>query len=187
MIEPNRGRHQKRLWTDGPAGAPVDVEACDDEVDEADHIASWARAHLDHGCSPSELCVLVRVNDLATCIEQALIAARVPVHVAGTIGFAARAEIRHALAALSLVANPRDRLAFARVAKAAGVGVGEHACRALFDHQDAHPQRSLLEHGAGSPLDTLRPRQARAVRELCEGLLAWPRRSSADLATSPAT
>ena len=32
--------------------------------------------------------------------------------------------------------------------------------RALFAHADAHPQRSLLEHGARSPLDPLRPRQA---------------------------
>jgi superfamily I DNA/RNA helicase len=91
--------------------------------------------------------------------------------VSGALGFCARAEIRDALAALSLVANPRDRLAFARVARAAGAGVGETACRGLFAHADAHPQRSLLEHGARSPLDALRPRQSDAVRELCAGLL----------------
>ena len=79
-------------------------------------------------------------------------AARVPVHVAGALGFCDRAEIRDALAALSLVANPRDRLAFARVAKAAGAGVGEAACRALFAHADAHPEMALLEHGERSPL-----------------------------------
>ena len=53
-------------------------------------------------------------------IEQALIAARVPVRVAGALGFCERAEIRDALAALALVANPRDRLAFARVAQRRG-------------------------------------------------------------------
>jgi DNA helicase-2/ATP-dependent DNA helicase PcrA len=172
VIDPNRGRHRKRLWTDGPDGKPVAVEACEDELDEADRIAGWARAHLDQGHRASELCVLVRVNELATAIEQALMAARIPIHIAGTIGFTARAEIRDALAALSLVANPRDRLAFARVARAGGAGVGDNACRALFDHQDAHPQRSLLEHGTGSQLQALRPRQARAIRNLCGGLLA---------------
>ena len=116
--------------------------------------------------------MLVRVNGLAAAIEQALMAARVPVHVTGTIAFTARAEIRDALAALSLVANPRDRLAFARVARAAGAGVGENACRALFDYQDDHPHESLLEHGARTSLAALRPRQARAVRELCGELLA---------------
>jgi DNA helicase-2/ATP-dependent DNA helicase PcrA len=171
VIAGNRGRVEKRLWTDGPSGEPIIVEDCDDEIDEADRIATWARAHVDRGCAPSELCVLVRVNELAAAIEQALIAARVPVHVTGAIGFSARAEIRDALAALSLVANPRDRLAFARVGCAAGAGVGEIACRALFDHQDARQQRSLLEHGAHSSLDRLRARQAGAVRELCTGLL----------------
>ena len=120
----------------------------------------------------------MRVNELASGIEQALMAARVPVHITGAQGFCDRAEIRDALAALSLVANPRDRLAFGRVAKAAGVGVGETACRALFAHADAHAQRALLEHGACSSLDALRPRQRDAVRELCAGLLAVSQRAA---------
>jgi DNA helicase-2/ATP-dependent DNA helicase PcrA len=170
-IAGNRGRVDKRLWTDGPTGEPITIEDCEDELDEADRIAAWARAHVDAGCPPSELCVLVRVNELAAGIEQALMAARVPVHVAGALGFCARAEIRDALAVLSLVANPRDRLAFARVARAAGAGVGETACRVLFAHADAHAQLSLLEHGARSKVDALRPRQAAAVSTLCAGLL----------------
>ena len=129
--------------------------------------------------------MLVRVNELAAGIEQALMAARVPVHVAGALGFCARAEIRDALAALSLVANPRDRLAFARVARAAGAGVGEAACRALFAHADGDRQRSLLEHGARSPLAALRPRQSEAMRELCAGVLGvsdWVERRPRDAA-----
>ena len=144
------------------------MEACDDELDEAQRIATWARAHLDVGGPPSELCVLVRVNELASAIEQALMAVGIPVYVAGTLGFCARAEIRDALAALSLVANPRDRLAFARVARAAGAGVGETASRALFAHADTHPQGSLLEHGArslpGHPAATPERRSTRALR-----------------------
>jgi len=171
VIAANRGRVDKRLWTTGPEGNAIEVEDCDDELDEAQRIAAWARAHLDDGDAPSALCVLVRVNELTAAIEQALMAAGVPVHVAGALGFCGRAEIRDALAALSLVANPRDRLAFGRAAKAAGAGVGETACKALFALADAHPQRTLLEHGAHSALDALRPRQSNAVRELCGGLL----------------
>ena len=185
LIAANRGRIEKRLWTTGPTGDPIAVEDWDDEVDEAQRIAAWARAHVEDGCAPSQLCVLVRVNELAAGIEQALMAARVPVHVAGALGFCARAEIRDALAALSLVANPRDRLAFARVARAAGAGVGEAACRALFAHADGDRQRSLLEHGARSPLAALRPRQSEAVRELCAGLLDvsdWVERRPRDVA-----
>ena len=176
LIAANRGRLDKRLWTTGAAGEAIAIEDADDELDEAQRIAAWARAHLDAGAPPSALCVLVRVNELVAGVEQALMAARVPVHVAGALGFGDRAEIRDALAALSLVANPRDRLAFNRVAKAAGAGVGEAACRALFADADAHPEMALIEHGERSPLDALRPRQRAAVRELCAGLLEVSRR-----------
>jgi DNA helicase-2/ATP-dependent DNA helicase PcrA len=171
LIARNRDRAPKRLWTNGPMGAPIAIEACDDELDEAERIAGWARAHLDAGVDPQALCVLVRVNELAAGIEAALVAQRVPVRIAGAHGFYDRAEIRDALAALALVANPRDRLAFARTAQAAGAGVGPAACRALFDHADAQPERSLLQHGARSRVDGLSARQAEAVRRLCGGLL----------------
>jgi ATP-dependent DNA helicase UvrD/PcrA len=171
IIAANRGRVDKRLWTEGPDGDAITVEACADELDEAERVAGWARDHIDAGPAPSSLCVLVRINERAAGIEQALIAERVPVHLAGAIGFTGRAEIRDALAALSLVTNPRDRLAFARVAQAAGAGVGEVAFRALFDHQDTNPERSLLEHGARSSPEGLRARQAAALRDLCAGLL----------------
>jgi DNA helicase-2/ATP-dependent DNA helicase PcrA len=170
LISRNRDRLDKRLWTAGPAGEPIEVEALDDELGEAERIAGWARGHLDAGVVASELCVLVRVNDLATAIEQALAASRVPVRTASGVGFFERAEIRNAMAALALVANPRDRLAFARIAQAAGAGVGPAACRALFAHADEHPQHTLLEHGALAEIDDLSAQQRTSVRELCTAL-----------------
>jgi superfamily I DNA/RNA helicase len=116
--------------------------------------------------------VLARVNAQLGAIEQALLAAGLRVAVFGAPQFAARAEIRNALAALTLVANPRDRLAFARVAAAAGRGVGPAACRALFAHAVTHPDRSLLDHGApGGDVAGLTPSQRRALRSLCVPLL----------------
>jgi DNA helicase-2/ATP-dependent DNA helicase PcrA len=49
VIEQNRGRHQKHLWTDGPAGEPLVIEDCENEFDEADRIASWTHARLRPG------------------------------------------------------------------------------------------------------------------------------------------
>jgi ATP-dependent DNA helicase UvrD/PcrA len=170
LISRNRVRIDKRLWTAGPTGEPIAVETLDDELEEAEAIAVWARGHLDAGVTPSELCVLVRVNALGQAIEQALLAARVPVRAANAVGFYQRAEIRDAMAALALVANPRDRLAFARTAPAAGAGVGPAASRALFATADEHPQRTLLEHGADTDIDGLTSRQRTAVRRLCTGL-----------------
>jgi DNA helicase II / ATP-dependent DNA helicase PcrA len=180
LIARNPDRVPKRLWTALPDGPTIAVEALDDELEEAQRIAAWARGHLDGGTPPAGLCVLVRVNDQTDAIEQALAAERVPVHAEAGVGFFARAEIRDALAVLTLVANPRDRLAFARATQAAGAGVGPAARHALFAHADAHPERPLLEHGARSEIAGLRPRQAQAVRDLCRALLAVTRDAERD-------
>jgi DNA helicase-2/ATP-dependent DNA helicase PcrA len=179
LISRNRDRIGKRLRTTGPTGEPIKVEAFDDELEEAKGIAVWARGHLEAGVTPSELCVLVRVNGLGQAIEQALVAARVPVRTASAVGFYQRAEIRDAMAALALVANPRDRLAFARTAQGAGAGVGPAARRALFAHAGEHPQHMLLEHGASPNFDGLSVRQRAAVGRLCAGLLSVAERIDA--------
>ncbi|MEN3281376.1 MAG: ATP-dependent helicase UvrD/PcrA [Solirubrobacteraceae bacterium] len=179
LISHNRGRIEKRLWTAGPTGEPIEVDAFDDELEEAEGIAVWARGHLDAGVTPGALCVLVRVNQLGQAIEQALISARVPVRAANAVGFYQRAEVRNALAALALVANPRDRLAFARTAQAAGAGVGPAACRALFARADEDPRRTLLEHGADADIDGLSSRQRKAVGRLCTGLCSVAERIDA--------
>lgn len=141
--------------------------ACADDADETGRIVVWARATPRAGTRA----VLVRVNDQIVAIEQALLGAGVPVHVFGATPFTARAEIRDALAALSLAANPRDRLAFAGTAAAAGRGVGPAACRALFAHADRHPERSLLDHGTDGEVAGLSARQCDALRRLCRALL----------------
>src|SRR4051794_37413213 len=155
------------LWTPAGGGAAIGLVACDDEEDELGRIVAWARATERSGTRA----VLVRVNGQAAGIEQALLAAGLRVVVFGATQFAARAEIRDALAALALVANPRDRLAFGRVAAAAGRGVGPGACRALFAHADAHPGRSLLDHGAADgDIAGLTAARRDALRALCAPL-----------------
>src|SRR4051794_39192535 len=91
------------LWTPAGGGAAIDLVACADEQDELHRIVAWARDTE----RPGTRAVLVRVNDQAAGIEHALLAAGMRVTVFGATQFAARAEIRDALAALALVANPR--------------------------------------------------------------------------------
>ena len=130
----------------------------------------WVRASA--GASRA---VLVRVNDQTGPIEHALLAAGVRARVFGATPFTARGEIRDALAALTVVANPRDRLALGRVAAAAGRGVGQAACRALFAHADRQLECTLLEYGADGAVDGLNPRQAAALADLCGPLLGAAR------------
>lgn len=164
-LPPPRGAE---LWTPAPQGAPVTVVRCADGAEETGRIAAWARA----GPRSATRAVLARMNAQLHPIEQALLDAGVRAVVVGAAAFAERAGIRDALAALALASNPGDRLAFARVAAAAGRGVGPRACRALFAHADAHPGRSLLAHGAEADIAGLTARQAAALRDLCRALRA---------------
>jgi superfamily I DNA/RNA helicase len=152
------------------------IVAHDDEAGETAAIVAWARATDGDGTRA----VLVRVNDQIGPIEQALLGAGVRTAVFGATQFAARAEIRNALAALAVAANPRDRLAFARMATAAGSGVGPGACRALFAHADTHPDGSLLDHAASGDIRGLSVRQRDALRSLGAQLVGARRALQAD-------
>ena len=159
------------LWTTGEQAGHVAVVRCADGGEETERITAWARA----GPRGQRRAVLARMNAQLAPVEQALLAAGVPVVVVGAAAFAERAGIRDALAALALAANSRDRLAFARVAAAAGRGVGPGTCRALFAHADDHPGQSLLDHGVNAAIPGLTARQASALRDLCRPLLAASR------------
>jgi DNA helicase-2/ATP-dependent DNA helicase PcrA len=163
-------RHAFRSTAD--AGPRPLVVACDDERDEAHAVAAWAKRHRDAGAALSGLAVLVRVNDQTAAIERALVRAKVPCRVVGATGFADRAEIRDALAALRLVVNPHDRLALARAAKAAGAGIGAKSLAALMAAADRHRERSLLELGAGATVAELGARQRAALNDWSGGMLA---------------
>jgi DNA helicase-2/ATP-dependent DNA helicase PcrA len=157
------------LRSQAPHGPRPTVVAAADERDEARQVVRWVKRHRDAGVPLGELAVLVRVNDQAGVIERALVRAKVPCRVVGATGFADRAEIRDALAALRLVVNPHDRLAFARAAKASGAGIGPKAIAAVFARADCAPARSLLEL-AQRDLPELTARQRRALATWAHGL-----------------
>jgi DNA helicase-2/ATP-dependent DNA helicase PcrA len=164
-------RHHAFCSATAPGARPL-VVSCEDERDEASQVASWAKHHRADGAALSELAVLMRVNEQARHIEQALMRARVPCRIVGATGFAERAEVRDALAALRLVVNPHDRLAFARAARAAGAGVGAKSIAVVIAAADRQPGASLLELAADGRLDELGPQQRAALREWGQGLRA---------------
>jgi DNA helicase II / ATP-dependent DNA helicase PcrA len=114
LIEHNTERRAKPLVSAVGPGAPVLVEAHTDERDEALAALRWCRAHIRAGVAAGELALLYRARALCHPLEQVLSAAAVPYRVLGGQGVFERAEVRDALAHLTLVVNPRDRAAFAR-------------------------------------------------------------------------
>ncbi len=124
VIEHNRERKPKRLWTDNPAGEPVTYFTGTTERDEADYVAREVSRLIAEGLSPAEIVVFYRVNAQSRVLEEALVRRRVPYMIVGGQRFYDYREIRDLLAYLRLIANPVDALSLERMIATPPRGIG---------------------------------------------------------------
>lgn len=125
VIAWNRGRKEKRLWTENDVGEPVGFCQARNEEDEANFIVETIR-HLaaEEGYSFDEFAVFYRVNAQSRVLEDALRRAVVPYVIVGGLRFYERKEIRDLLAYLRLIANPADSVSFVRAVNVPARGIG---------------------------------------------------------------
>jgi DNA helicase-2/ATP-dependent DNA helicase PcrA len=133
LIARNSGRMGKNLWTDAGAGEPIRVFQGYSDHDEASFIVDEVR-HLHHaGAKLSDMALLYRSNAQSRVLEHALFTAGIAYRVYGGLRFFERAEIKHTLAYLRLIANPDDDTAFLRVVNFPTRGIGSRGLEALAD------------------------------------------------------
>ena len=84
-----------------------------------------------------DIAVLYRSNAQSRVLEHALFGAAIPYRVYGGLRFFERAEVKHALAYLRLIANPEDDNAFLRVANFPPRGIGARSMEQLQDSGEA--------------------------------------------------
>ena len=126
IIQKNRDRHEKSLWTEQGSGEPIEVYQAGDERGEAYFVAQSIRRLLDEGpCSPSDVAILYRTNAQSRVLEEHLRAARVPAKVVGAVSFFERKEVKDVIAYLRLLLHPAADSAFERVVNAPSRGIGE--------------------------------------------------------------
>ncbi len=148
LIANNRKRLGKNLWTSAGAGEPIRVFEGESDSDEARWIVEEVQALAREGTPRAQMAVLYRSNAQSRVLEHALFSQGVPYRVYGGLRFFERAEIKHALAYLRLVALPDDDNAFLRVANFPPRGIG---ARSIEQLQDAAKQAgvSLLKASEG--------------------------------------
>ena len=146
LIQNNRGRLGKNLWTDAGAGEPIRVFEGFSDLDEARFIVDEVRELIREGVERTQLAILYRSNAQSRVLEHQLFTAGVPYRVYGGQRFFDRQEIKHALAYLRLLANPDDDTAFARVVNFPTRGIGARSVEAL--QEAAHRANSSLYNAA---------------------------------------
>ena len=134
VIANNRDQVAKQLWTDVGEGDPIKVRMLADEHAEARHVLGAIEALIDEGVSRSEVAVFYRTNAQSRVLEDALVRAEVPYQVIGGTKFYERAEIKDAIAYLTLIANPADQISFTRIANSPRRGIGQTSLSRVITH-----------------------------------------------------
>ncbi|HEV3094014.1 MAG TPA: UvrD-helicase domain-containing protein [Solirubrobacteraceae bacterium] len=134
VIANNRGGIAKELWSEKGAGAPIRVEACEDEHAEARYLVGEIERLVDEGASRAEIAVFYRTNAMSRVIEDNLVRKEIAYQVIGGTKFYERAEIKDAIAYLAWIANPYDVVSFQRVANSPRRGLGQTSLSRIVAH-----------------------------------------------------
>ena len=133
IIKNNPTRLGKNLWTEAGSGEPIRIYESYSDGDEARWIVEEVKALSRDGHARAEIALLYRSNAQSRALEHALFNAGLPYRVYGGLRFFERAEIKHALAYLRLIANTEDDTAFARVVNFPTRGIGARSLELLQD------------------------------------------------------
>jgi DNA helicase-2/ATP-dependent DNA helicase PcrA len=135
VVERNRQRRPKRLWTELSGGEPVHLNELSDEHEEARWVAGEIeRLGEDEGVRREEVAVFYRTNAMSRVLEDTLVRFELPYQVIGGTKFYERAEIKDAIAYLSLLVNPSDQVSFGRIINSPRRGIGKTSQARLAAH-----------------------------------------------------
>jgi DNA helicase-2/ATP-dependent DNA helicase PcrA len=179
LIEANRGRLGKTLWTEAEEGEKVrlighwDSEAearwIGEEIEafQGGHRAAIGRRSLN------QIAILVRASHQMRAFEDRFMTIGLPYRVIGGPRFYERQEIRDAMAYFRLAVSPTDDLAFERIVNVPRRGLGDKAVQTI--QREARARGVSLLEGAGSAGATgaLTGRAGGALRVLVEALGRW--------------
>lgn len=170
LIRHNRRRKPKALTTENPQGAPVELTIYQSETDEARAVAAKVGALVNEGeYTHRDIAVFSRVNALTRNFEKAFRACEIPYQIVGGFSFYERQEVKDVLAYLSLLANPKDDVAFLRVVNVPPRGIGKTSLDHLLERARTLGLPLLAMSRESEAVPGLKDKGARALRDF--GLL----------------
>ncbi|MGH2828923.1 MAG: DNA helicase PcrA [Actinomycetota bacterium] len=132
VIEHNRMRKPKNLWTDIAAGEKIVRYLGDDEHDEAAWIGQEIeRLRSTSGYDYRGIAIFYRTNAQSRVLEEIFVRIGMPYRVVGSLRFYERKEVKDALAYLRVLVNPADEVSLKRIINVPKRGIGEQTVAAL--------------------------------------------------------
>ncbi len=157
LIDNNRGRLGKELWTDSGDGEPILFYSAYNEKDEARFVIDRIQDWVDQGRSRNEVAVLYRSNAQSRQFEEVLITRGMPYRVYGGLRFFERAEVKDTLAYLRMLSNPMADHAFERTVNHPPRGIGQKSVDLIREYAVQHSMSlwssslGLIESGQFTP------------------------------------
>jgi DNA helicase II / ATP-dependent DNA helicase PcrA len=133
VVEKNRGRKPKKLWTDNPEGESLVYRTLPNEWEEARLVCRETERYLAEGGDHSGVAVFYRTNAQSRVVEDAFVAAGIPYHMVGGVRFYARLEVKDILAYLKVLDNPADDVALKRIINTPPRGIGHATVQRVAD------------------------------------------------------
>ncbi len=136
VIANNRGQKPKSLWTEIGQGDPIKIRELDDEHAEARYLTGEIQRLVDEGTSRSEVAVFYRTNSQSRVLEDTLVRAEIAYQVIGGTKFYDRAEIKDAIAYLTVLVNHQDVGSFTRIVNSPRRGIGSTTISRLLAYSN---------------------------------------------------
>jgi DNA helicase-2/ATP-dependent DNA helicase PcrA len=177
---------RKELWTDEVGGARPVLATCPDQQGQAEAVCTTILEHFEAGVALKEQAVLFRTSHHSDLLEVELGRRGIPFVKYGGLRFLEASHVRDLLAALRLLANPWDELAWMRFLQLAE-GIGPSSANQMIDALGVRaPTRDGPDPLAAFCADPRSGRPARSHQDLASlasGLEAC--RSVPELAAGP--
>lgn len=154
LIQQNRHRIDKKLWTQISEGEPVSLFEAQDDREEADWaVIQGIRQHKQTG-KWSDTAILYRSNAQSRILEEACIKRNIPYKIYGGLRFFERAEIKDALSHLYVIEDIQNDLMLERALVSPTKGFGaknldllrEYASVNQLSYAQALQQDELLKN-----------------------------------------
>ncbi|MGH7542327.1 MAG: ATP-dependent helicase, partial [Gemmatimonadota bacterium] len=124
IVEKNRHRKPKKLWTEREGGDLLKVHGAADADTESTWVARTIGRLQAEGYAPSDVAVLYRTNAQSRLLEEGLRRRGLPYVIVGGTRFYERQEVKDAIAYLRVLVNLSDDWSMGRVLGVPKRGIG---------------------------------------------------------------
>jgi DNA helicase-2/ATP-dependent DNA helicase PcrA len=138
VVQNNRSRKEKRLWTAREGGDPIRLFVGEDDYHEAEYVANRIGDAVNVGKRYGECAVLYRINAQSRILEEVMLRRRIPYKIVGGLRFYDRKEVKDALSYLRALHNPSDSVSLTRILNVPARGIGDKTVEKLSHYAEQH-------------------------------------------------